>query len=37
MTYADVISYAVSGFGLGLVIGLLFGLVSNIIRSLGYN
>lgn len=37
MTYSDVITYAVSAFGLGLTLGITFGLVLRIMRSLGYN
>lgn len=36
MTYIDVITFLVSGFGAGLVFGIMFGVVVKFVRSLGY-
>lgn len=37
MTYIDIIDLAVSGFGLGIVSGVIYGAAANFIRSLGHN
>lgn len=37
MTYSDILSLAVSAFGLGLAAGLMWGAVFRFMRSFGHN